>query len=200
MPLWLLPQPLVLASQSAARRTLLLGAGIPIEVVPAAIEEREFSERAGSARAVAALLAHEKARAVAKRLPGRIVAGADQVLILEDQLFSKPADRVAARAQLRILRGRSHELHSAIAVVRAGAVVFEHREVARLTMRAFSDEFLERYLDAAGSAITQSVGGYQVERAGIQLFERVEGDYFTILGLPLMPLLAFFRREGWLAQ
>jgi septum formation protein len=200
MAFWLLPQPLVLASQSAVRRTMLLGAGIPIEVVPAAIDEREFSERAESARSLAALLAREKALAVAARLPGRVVAGADQTLVLGGQLFSKPADRAAARAQLRMLRGRSHELHSAVAIARAGIVVFEHDEAARLTMRAFSDEYLERYLDTAGSALTQSVGGYQIERSGVQLFERIEGDHFTILGLPLMALLAFFRREGWLAQ
>ena len=199
MALWLLPQPLVLASQSAARRTMLLAAGIPIEVVPAALDEREVSEQAGNARAVAPLLAREKALAVAGQLPGRLVLGADQTLLLGEQQFTKPADRAAAREQLRALRGRDHELHSAVGIARDKAVLFEHGEAARLTMRAFTDDFLERYLDAAGTAVTQSVGGYQVERLGIQLFERVEGDHFTILGLPLLALLQFFRREGWLA-
>ena len=198
--LWLLPQPLVLASQSAARRTMLLAAGVPIEVVPAALDEREIAERASGPRAVAPLLAREKALAVAARLPGRLVLGADQTLLLGEQQFAKPADRAAAREQLRMLRGASHELHSAVVIARDDAVVFEHGEAARLIMRAFSDDFLERYLDAAGNAITQSVGGYQVERLGIQLFERVEGDHFTILGLPLLALLQFFRREGWLAE
>jgi septum formation protein len=200
MALWLLPQPLVLASQSAARRTTLLGAGIPIEVVPAGVDEREIAEHATGARAVAPLLAREKALAVAARLPGRLVLGADQTLLLGEQQFTKPADRAAARGQLRLLRGRDHDLHSAVAIVRDSAVVFEHGEDARLTMRAFSDDFLERYLDAAGTTLTQSVGGYQVERLGIQLFERVEGDHFTILGLPLLALLQYFRREGWLAE
>ena len=199
MALWLLPQPLVLASQSAARRTMLLAAGIPIEVVPAALDEREVSEQASNVRAVAPLLAREKALAVAGQLPGRLVLGADQTLLLGEQQFTKPADRVAARDQLRALRGRSHELHSAVAITRDKTVLFERDETARLTMRAFPDDFLERYLDAAGNAVMQSVGGYQVERLGVQLFERVEGDHFTILGLPLLALLQFFRREGWLA-
>ena len=199
MALWLLPQPLVLASQSAARRTTLLAAGIPIEVVPAALDEREVSEQASNVHAVAPLLAREKALAVAAGLPGRLVLGADQTLLLGEQQFTKPADRAAAREQLQALRGRSHELHSAVAITRDKTVVFEHQETARLTMRAFTDDFLERYLDAAGNAVTQSVGGYQAERLGIQLFERIEGDHFTILGLPLLALLQFFRREGWLA-
>jgi septum formation protein len=97
------------------------------------------------------------------------------------------------------LRGRAHELHTAIALVREGTILFEHREIARLTMRAFSDHFLEAYLDAVGAAVTASVGGYQLERAGIQLFERIEGDHFVILGLPLVALLQYIRQAGWLA-
>ena len=138
---------------------------------------------------IAALLAREKALAVAAQLPGRLVLGADQTLALGERRFSKPADRAAAREQLKLLRGQTHELHSAIALARDGVIVFEHREVARLTMRAFSDGFLEAYLDAAGAAVTASVGGYQLEKTGIQLFERIEGDHFIILGLPLLPLL-----------
>src|SRR5437868_3786362 len=112
---------------------------------------------------------------------------------LAERRFSKPADRAGARRQLAALRGQTHELHSAVALVRGSSVLFEHREVARLTMRSFSDEFLEAYLDAAGTAVTASVGGYQLEKVGIQLFERIEGDHFTILGLPVLPLLEFLR-------
>jgi septum formation protein len=145
------------------------------------------------------LLAREKARTIAARLPGRLVLGADQTLALGERRFSKPGDRASAREQLEALRGRTHELHTAIALVRESAILFEHREVARLTMRAFSDSFLDAYLDAMGAAVTASVGGYQLERVGIQLFERIEGDHFVILGLPLVALLQYMRQAGWLA-
>jgi septum formation protein len=200
MPLWL-AEPLVLASKSAVRHTLLREAGIPVEVEPADLDERvvEAANAPRPAAEVAALLAREKARAVAARLRGRLVLGADQTLALGERRFSKPADRAAARAQLAALRGRSHELHTAIALVRDGRVLFEYRESARLTMRAFSDRFLDDYLEATGGAVTASVGGYQLERLGIQLFERIEGDHFVILGLPLIPLLRHARGAGWLA-
>lgn len=200
MPLWLAPQPLVLASKSEVRRALLAAAAIPIEIVPANIDERRLENGAGDAGEVAALLAREKAKAVAGQMPGRVVLGADQTLILGSRRFSKPADRDAAREQLRSLRGRTHELHSAVAICRDGEIRFAHIAAARLTMRAFSDRFLEDYLDGAGRAVTESVGGYQIEKSGIQLFERIEGDHATILGLPLLPLLAWLRREGLLAQ
>jgi nucleoside triphosphate pyrophosphatase len=201
MPLWRADQPLVLASKSAVRRLVLEGAGIPLECVPAEIDERDLEARAGarSPGQIAELLAREKAQCVAIRLPGRLVLGADQTLALGDRSFSKPADRAAARTQLMTLRGRSHELHSAISLFRDGAVMFEHCAVARLTMRAFSDDFLEAYLQAAGDAVLASVGCYQVEGLGIQLFERIEGDHFTIMGLPLLPLLDFLQRKGLLA-
>ena len=201
MALWLAERPLVLASKSAGRRALLESAGIPIEVVPADVDERAIEARAADCGAgeVAALLARAKAAAVAAQMPGRLVLGADQTLALGQRRFSKPADRAVARDQLQTLRGKTHVLHSALAVARDGAIVFEHREDARLTMRMFSDGFLDRYLDAAGDAVTASVGAYQVERIGIQLFERIEGSHFTILGLPLLPLLDFLRREGCLS-
>jgi septum formation protein len=201
MPLWLAGQPLVLASKSAIRRTMLADAGIPVEVAPADIDERAVEKGAATADAgaIAALLAREKAHAIARRLPGRLVLGADQTLALGERRFSKPTDQAAARDQLSSLRGRTHELHTAIALVCDTAVVFEHREVARLTMRAFSDEFLESYLDTMGAAVTASVGGYQLEKAGVQLFERIDGDHFVILGLPLLALLAYLRRAGSLA-
>ena len=202
MPLWLADTPLVLASKSAVRRAVLEKAGIPLAIVPADIDERAIEARADAKMPaeVAALLAREKARAVAAGLSGRLVLGADQTLGLGVRSFTKPADRPAARAQLLALRGRTHELHSALALVRDGALVFEHQAVARLTMRAFSERFLDAYLAAAGDAATASVGCYQVEGIGIQLFDRIEGDYFTILGLPLLPLLKFLQDEGLLAK
>ena len=200
MALWLASDPLVLASRSAVRRTLLEAAGVPVEVRPADIDERSLETGVPSETpaAVAALLARQKALAVAALHPARLVLGADQVLALDAKLFSKPADRAAARAQLRALSGRTHELHAAIAFVRDATVVFEHVGTARLTMRSFSDRFLDAYLEAVGSAATASVGAYQIEGLGIQLFERVEGDYFTVLGLPLLTALDFLRRHGCL--
>ena len=202
MALWLAPAPLILASRSAARRRLLEAAGIPIELCPADLDERALEGNAvpQSPTAVAALLAREKAAMVAKAHPDRLVLGADQTLALGAKRFSKSPDRLAARAQLQALRGRTHELHAAIAFVQDGAVVFEHVETARLTMRAFSDDFLDRYLATVGDAVLASVGGYQLEGLGVQLFESIEGDYFTILGLPILQALDFLRRQGCLAR
>lgn len=202
MPLWLAAVPLVLASRSAVRRTLLEAAGIPVEICPADIDERgvEAGAPLQAPVAIAALLAREKASVIAARNRERLVLGADQTLSLDGWRFTKPADRVAARAQLRALSGRTHELYSAIAFVQDGVVLFEYVGVARLTMRAVSDRFLDAYLDAAGDAATASVGAYQLEGFGIQLFERLDGDYFTVLGLPLLTALDFLRRHGCLAQ
>src|SRR5436190_2627146 len=202
MPLWLAGEPLVLASKSASRHAILRDAGIPVAVEPTDIDERAIEQRSAKQDAgeLAAVLAREKARTVTARRPGRLVLGADQTLALGERRFSKPADRAGARRQLAGLRGQTHELHSAVALARGGSVLFEHREVARLTMRSFSDQFLEAYLDAAGAAVTASVGAYQLEKVGIQLFERIEGDHFTILGLPVLPLLEFLRSAGWLAE
>jgi septum formation protein len=202
MGLWLAEEPLVLASRSESRRALLSAAAIPLEVVPADIDERAIEAQAGtrSPGEIAVLLARAKACAVAVKLPGRLVLGADQTLALGTSLFAKPADLAAARDQLKSLRGRTHELHSALALARNGAVLFEHCEIARLAMREFSDRFLESYIEAAGLAVTASVGGYQMESVGIQLFERSDGDHFTILGLPLLRLLQYLRRENCLAE
>ena len=202
MPLWLAGEPLVLASKSAIRHAILRDAGIPVAVEPADIDERAIEQRSAKEDAgeLAAVLACEKARTVAARFPGRLVLGADQTLALGERRFSKPADRAGARRQLAALCGQTHELHSAVALARGSSVLFEHREVARLTMRSFSDQFLEAYLDAAGAAVTASVGGYQLEKVGIQLFEHIQGDHFTILGLPLVPLLDYLRTAGWLAE
>lgn len=202
MALWLAAQPLVLASRSAARRALLEAAGIPAEPHPADVDERALEAHAAAETpaAIAAHLARAKAASVAAWQPGRLVLGADQTLALGGEHFAKPADRAAAGAQLRALSGRTHELHSAIAFVQDGAVLFECVDTARLTMRPLSDNFLDLYLDAIGDAATASVGAYQVEGPGIQLFERLDGDYFTILGLPLIAVLDFLRRRGCLAQ
>lgn len=201
MPLWLADQPLVLASRSDVRGKLLAAAGLWFEIRPAELDERALEVEMGHPEPVVAaqLLARAKARAVSTQQPGQLVLGADQTLARGSERFSKPADRATAAEQLRRLRGGTHELHSAIALVRDGEVVFEHIDSARLTMRDFSDEFIATYLDAAGSSASASVGGYQLEGIGVHLFERVEGDYFTILGLPLLPLLGFLRRNGWVA-
>jgi septum formation protein len=202
MPLWLAAAPLVLASRSAVRRALLEAAGIPVEIRPADIDERgvEADAPLQAPVAIAALLAREKASVIAGHNRGRLVLGADQTLSLDGRRFTKPADRTAARAQLRALSGRTHELYSAIAFVQDGTVLFEYVGVARLTMRPVSDRFLDDYLDAVGDAATASVGAYQLESLGIQLFERLDGDYFTVLGLPLTTALDFLRRHGCLAQ
>ncbi len=199
MPLWLSARPLVLASKSEVRRKMLAAAGLPLEVKPADIDERGIEERAGVSGAsdAAVLLAHAKAWAVSEKLPERLVLGADQTLVFGERRFSKPKNLVAAREQLHLLSGQTHELHTAVVAVRDGAALFEHVDVARMTMRKFSDECLDNYIEIAGEAALASVGAYQLEGIGAQLFERVEGDYFTILGLPLMPLLAFLRRDGF---
>jgi septum formation protein len=200
MSLWLAADPLLLASRSKVRRALLTAVGISVDVCPADLDERAIEAGAAGSEptAIAALLAREKARSVAGAHPGRLVLGADQVLALGAERFAKPADRAAALAQLRALSGRIHALHSAVTCVQNGAVVFEHVSVARLTMRTLSDAFLDVYLAAAGSASTESVGAYQLEGLGGLLFERVEGDYFAILGLPLLEVLHFLRRRGCL--
>jgi septum formation protein len=192
----------MLASRSKIRRALLAGAGIAVEVAPSDVDERAVEAAAPSLSPIAAagLLARTKALAVARLHPGRLVLGADQVLELDGTRFTKPANRAAARTQLRALAGRSHELHSAIAFAQDATALFEHVSSACLTMRSFSDEFLELYLDAAGAAATESVGAYQLEGLGVQLFERVDGDYFTVLGLPLLPAMDFLRRHGRLVS
>lgn len=197
MPLWLARQPLVLASKSDVRGKILGAAGLRFETRPAQIDERAVEAKAGApdAAAAASLLARAKADAVAASQPGRVVLGADQTLALGAERFSKPANRAAAIEQLRTFRGKTHALHSALALVRDGVELFSYADTARLTMRDVSDRFVDDYLDMAGDAALSSVGGYQLEGVGIHLFERVEGDYFTILGLPLLPLLAFLRQN-----
>jgi septum formation protein len=197
MTLWRGKTPLILASQSRARQTLLAGAGIKFEAVPADIDERAVQHASGMTAPgdIAALLAREKSLSVSSQLSGRLVVGADQTLALGSRLFSKPAGRVQAAEQLRALAGGVHELHSAVAVARDGEIVFAALASARMTMRELDEAEIEAYLDEAGEAATSSVGAYQLEGLGVHLFERIEGDYFTILGLPLLQLLAFLRSE-----
>ncbi len=201
MPLWLAPQPLVLASKSDIRGKILAAAGLRFEIRPAQIDERAVEAQAGplDAAAAARLLARKKAEAIASAMPGRLVLGADQTLARGNKRFGKPVHREDAAVQLRELRGRTHELNSALSLTRDDKVLFECVDTARLTMRNFSDDFLADYIDMAGPAALSSVGGYQLETIGVHLFERVDGDYFTILGLPLLPLLAFLRENGFIA-
>lgn len=201
MGLWRGKTPLILASQSSARKVLLANAGLEFETVTADIDERgiQAASKLSNPREIGLLLAREKAKAVSANRPGSHVIGADQTLALENRLFNKPFGRTQALAQLRDLAGHSHELNSAVAVAHDGKVVFEDVSVARMTMRQMTEAELSTYLDAAGDAVTASVGAYQLEGVGIHLFERIEGDHFTILGLPLLPLLAFLRRERLIA-
>jgi len=201
MTIWRGKQPLILASQSRARRALLADAGFDFDAIPADIDERKVQHDSGLSEPaqVALLLAREKALAVSSAHSERMVIGADQTLALGSQLFTKPAGRTQAAGQLRTLSGKTHELHSAIAVARGGRTLFETVSVARMTMRELTEAEIEAYLDAAGAAVTTSVGAYQLEGLGVHLFDRIDGDHFTILGLPLLPLLAFLRSEKLLA-
>jgi septum formation protein len=201
MTLWLGKEPLVLASQSKARRTLLANAGIEFESDPADIDERAIQASSGLSAPsdIAKFLAREKAISVSIRRPTRYVVGADQTLALRARIFNKPAGRAQAADQLRALAGHCHELHAAVAVACDGKLLFEHVSIARMTVRPLRDAEIENYLEAAGDAVTTTVGAYQVEGLGVHLFEHIEGDHFTILGLPLLPLLAFLRSRHLLS-
>jgi septum formation protein len=196
--------PLVLASGSRARARILSHAGLVVVVDPAAVDEEEIraafrAERRDAAECATAL-AESKAIRVSSRHAGALVLGADQILECGGCWFDKPADLEAARAQLTMLRGKGHTLVSAAAVVRNGAVLWHVSDHAHLTMRGFSDGFLDAYIATAGAELLGSVGAYRLEGLGVQLFERVKGDFFTILGLPLLPLLAFLRGHAALAS
>jgi len=191
---------LVLASASSARRLILENAGLSFEVVPAEIDERAAEKPLLKAGAtpddIATALAMVKASTVSEARSDALVIGADQVLDLGGERLTKPADMETARRQLLKLSGKTHVLHSAVACARRGAIVWQHVEAAALTMRKLDPAFIGRYLAAVGDNALKSVGVYQLEGRGIQLFAKVDGDFFTILGLPLLPLLAFLRSEG----
>lgn len=192
-------KPIVLASGSAARVAMLRAAGVPFEAVPADVDEEAVRAELGRSRhkilpeGVAMALAEAKAMEVARRRPEAIVIGSDQVLALDDEIFAKPAGVEGARAQLRALRGRSHVLHSAVVIVDGGRPVWADVGEARLAMRDFSEAFLDDYLARAGVGVLACVGCYQVEGLGVTLFSAIAGDHFTILGMPLVPLLGRLR-------
>ncbi|PWS38630.1 septum formation protein Maf [Falsiroseomonas bella] len=200
------PDPvLVLASQSATRRTLLERAGLRFEALPAAVDEAALKESAQAegipADDAAIMLAEAKAERIARRIPDALVIGCDQLLTcrMEDgkeRWFDKPADLGAARAQLLALRGRTHRLVTATVAWRGGARIWQDVSVPRLTMRSFSEAFLDAYLAAEGEVLCASVGGYRLEALGVHLFSRVEGEHSAILGLPMLPLLGFLRGHG----
>lgn len=191
---------IVLASGSSARARMLEQAGVSFAVDVAAVDEAAvkatMAEETGSPARVAEVLAELKAVQVSARHPGLMVIGADQMLDCDGTWFDKPADRTAAREQLLALRGRTHRLTSSVVAVRDGRRLWHHSEAARLTMRMFSEAFLDQYLEQAGEAVLSSVGAYHLEGLGAQLFMLTEGDFFTILGLPLLPLLDFLRENG----
>jgi septum formation protein len=193
---------LILASKSAIRLAMLRAAGLEVEARPAEVDERAIEApavaRGESPAAVARLLAEAKAVAVSRAAPGQLVVGADQTLGCDGKRFTKPVDRWSAAAQLRALRGRTHQLASGAALARDGALLWSDVAEARLTMRDFSDAFLDDYLDRLGPVVTTTVGGYQLEGLGVQLFARIGGDHFTILGLPLLALLEALRAHGHL--
>lgn len=193
---------LILASGSSARRAMLSNAGLAFDVMPADIDEDSVKSAVLSANPhatpdeIATRLAVEKARAVSRQHPGVLVIGADQLLVFGDMLFSKVASLIEARAVLKKLRGRTHVLVSAAALARDSEVLWQGSDTARLAMREFSDAFLAHYLETAGAGVLACVGCYEIEGRGIQLFERIEGDTFTILGLPLLSLMTALRANG----
>jgi septum formation protein len=193
---------IILASTSRARREMLAAAGVPFTVEAAEVDEPAIRAKLLGEKVqpkppqIAEALARAKAEDVSGRHKGALVIGGDQVLALGSELLTKAKSTAAARATLERLRGRVHELHSAVALAANGKVLWSHTGTARLKMRDFSDAFLDDYITRAGERIQQSVGAYELEGLGVQLFETIEGDYFTILGLPLLPLLAELRAHG----
>ncbi len=191
---------IVLASKSAARTSVLAAAGVPFETASAGVDEAAvkiglLAEGHGP-REIADALAELKAVKASRNRPGALVIGADQTLDLDGKLFDKVETMQEARERLQLLRGKSHKLHSAVVVARDGQAIWREVPPAKLTMRNVSDAFIDRYLEIRGDSLLGSVGCYQLENEGVQLFSRIEGDYFTILGLPLMGLFDFLRLHG----
>jgi septum formation protein len=201
--LWLSKHKLVLASRSRARQTMLIRAGIPIEVIHPAVDERGLQRNAGSDASpemIALMLASAKALAVADSMAGRLVLGSDQILDLDGNICNKVADRTSARRRLQNLSGRMHKLHSAYSFARDGVVLRSGVVSAQLSVRTMSDEFIDNYLDVRGPEVLDSVAVYEIEGLGVQMFDSVDGDWFTIQGLPLNDVMAFLRDEGCLLR
>lgn len=191
---------LILASQSKIRAQMLRQAGLVIEVAPAHVDERALEQGWLTPGKIAESLAREKARGVSKAHPNRLVLGADQTMALADQRFTKPSDRAGAKQQLQALQGQTHRLYSGFALAENGHILHSDVSTASLTMRTLSDQALEHYLNQAGNDVLASVGCYQLEGIGVTLFSKIEGDYFTILGLPLLQVLAALRDLGRLGD
>ncbi len=195
---------LILASASVSRRAMLAAAGVSCACEAPSVDEAEIKlsmlAEGAPATAIAAALAEFKAQRISPRHPGVMVIGADQVLECGGTLYDKPSGRGEARDHLRALRGRAHFLHASVCAVRDRQLLWHHNDTAKMEMRDVSDQFIDDYLDAVGDEVCQSVGAYHLEGLGAQLFARVTGDYFTVLGLPLFPLLQFLRDNGVLAR
>ncbi len=190
--------PLILASGSKARQDMMRNAGLDFEICPAEIDEGEiFNRESGSPEEKAQELARAKAKHVASSNKDAIVIGSDQILALDNEIFAKAPDKEAALQKLKSLRGKTHRLISAVSLVRAEEVIWETYETAHLHMHDLDDAFLENYCARAGNALTSCVGAYALESHGSWLFQRIEGDYFTVLGMPLLPLLTALRQEGF---
>lgn len=198
--------PLVLASRSESRAGILKGAGLDFDVVPSDVDEAAIravmqkSEPNPDAADIAEILARTKAETVSDERKQAVVIGADQILLFEGRIYEKPADIAAARRMLLALKGNTHQLYTSVSVARNGQSIWAHGATANMTMRPFTPEFLGQYLADPGERVLKSVGAYQIESTGIHLFSKIEGDYFTILGLPLLPLLEFLRSEGVLPK
>ncbi|MGO1119543.1 Maf family protein [Rhodovibrionaceae bacterium A322] len=196
--------PLVLASGSQTRRQLLVQAGLSVVCDPPAVDEDEVKLGLKAAKAtalqVAETLGELKAQRVSARHPGAFVIGGDQMLACEDQWFDKPKDLEEVKNHLRAFSGKTHTLETSLSVVRDGQRLWHHNTVARLQVRPLTEKFIEAYAQEVGEKALTSVGAYQLEGPGVQLFSRIDGDYFTILGLPLLPLLAFLRENGFLLK
>ncbi len=196
--LWRLPDPIILASTSETRKSILRSVGIPFEAISPDVDERQIEtalqEQMIPPSDIALMLAKAKASEVSKRFSGRWIIAADQTLACDGYQYHKPTSRDEAAEQISSLSGKTHYLHSAVTCIANSRIEFEHIETASLSMRKLRSSFISRYLDVCGETVTRSVGGYQIEGFGAHLFEKIEGDHTTILGLPIFPLLRFLRQ------
>jgi len=193
---------IILASTSKTRQMLLAQAGLTVEAINSQVDEARIKTemKNASPREVCEALAGAKALVVSSARPDAMVIGADQVLAFRNRIFDKPLDMTEARSHLEALRGHTHDLISAVSCAAGHQIVWTYTGIATLHMRQFSEEFLDEYLASEGQGVLSSVGGYKLEGRGIQLFDRIEGDYFTILGLPMLPLLSFLRDRKVIPQ